>query len=465
MRSVRNRSRTRVVATAALVVFVVSVPASVVGLAASPAPPAAYYGEATINGEPLPAGTTIVAKIDGEIRGSITVDQAGTYGAAGGFEEKLTVNGSSSEAGATVTFHVGGLRAAETAEWSSGNITQLNLTFRDEQSPTAEAGSDRQAKVGEEVVFEASNSTDNGVVTKYRWGLGDGTSVSGQRVTHEYSEAGEYTVRLAVADAAGLTDTDSVTVTVVNPSDSGDDAEEGDESTGGGQGADSGREATIEQTSMDESVTVRFSDVPVGSSLSVDLDQKTLSNEKISLTAIEPAFTFDEEDFRLEIERPRSSQSGAALPDTVTGLSYIEIRHVGLSESSLESVRFHFTVNESALPDGATVADVAMYRKADGAWDRLNTTRITGDEFRATSPGLSLFAVVVEKPTETETSSATNEGSGSNSTSIGTETATARPQLPESNASSTPVSRTVPGFTLVTPVAVLLLLLLVIRHS
>jgi hypothetical protein len=94
-----------------------------------PQPPMALYGQATIDGDPLPAGTTIVAEIDGEVRGSITIEEAGRYGGSRVFEKKLSVSGTSDDEGRTVRFYADGIQANETVPWSSASLTQLNLSF------------------------------------------------------------------------------------------------------------------------------------------------------------------------------------------------------------------------------------------------------------------------------------------------------------------------------------------------
>lgn len=57
------------------------------------------------------------------------------------------------------------------------------------------------------VVFDASGSYDpNGALAGWRWDFGDGTSVEGMRVEHEFPGPGLYTVILTVYDHAGLED-------------------------------------------------------------------------------------------------------------------------------------------------------------------------------------------------------------------------------------------------------------------
>ena len=68
---------------------------------------------------------------------------------------------------------------------------------------------------GEQVTFDAGGSTTpNGEIVEYTWAFGDGTTASGQTVTHRYGTAGAYEVSLTVVDEDGRTAavTDSVTV-------------------------------------------------------------------------------------------------------------------------------------------------------------------------------------------------------------------------------------------------------------
>lgn len=95
----------RPLAVALLVLLAVA--AAGAGIAAAddaPGEPANYYGDAVDDGgTDAPAGTIIVAVVDGEVEGEITVDTTGQYGDEDAFAEKLSLD---SAAGDQVSFHV-----------------------------------------------------------------------------------------------------------------------------------------------------------------------------------------------------------------------------------------------------------------------------------------------------------------------------------------------------------------------
>ena len=99
-----------------------------------PAPlPGAYYGSVTVDGETPPSGTTIEAEINGQVRGSIEVND-GRFGGPNATDEKLVVSGNSTEdEQATVQFYivnenVGRLQADQTVTWESGAVESVTLS-------------------------------------------------------------------------------------------------------------------------------------------------------------------------------------------------------------------------------------------------------------------------------------------------------------------------------------------------
>ena len=88
--------------------------------------PNRFSGNVLLNGTNAPDETVINAFIDGELRGRTVVKSPGKY-------EYLSVNGSASDDGKTVTFTVGGLPADQTATWIAmiDHIQILDLTTGD----------------------------------------------------------------------------------------------------------------------------------------------------------------------------------------------------------------------------------------------------------------------------------------------------------------------------------------------
>ena len=72
-----------------------------------------------------------------------------------------------------------------------------------------------EVEVGEEITFDASESTPAEHIEEYRWEFDDGGFDTGVQATHTYQDAGTYFVRLTVTTANGeqVTATELVTVT------------------------------------------------------------------------------------------------------------------------------------------------------------------------------------------------------------------------------------------------------------
>jgi PKD repeat protein len=88
--------------------------------------------------------------------------------------------------------------------------------FEAEQGPNAVfTYSPSTPTVGTEITFNAEASTDpDEDIVSYEWSFGDGTSASGQTVTHQYDDFGTNTVILTVTDSFGNEDTFSQEVRI-----------------------------------------------------------------------------------------------------------------------------------------------------------------------------------------------------------------------------------------------------------
>ena len=75
-------------------------------------------------------------------------------------------------------------------------VTKITSNF----PPTARAGKDQEACLGDTVSFDASGSTASSGTAKYTWDFGDGEKADGEKITHTYQKSGKYRVRLHLDD-------------------------------------------------------------------------------------------------------------------------------------------------------------------------------------------------------------------------------------------------------------------------
>ncbi len=192
--------------------------------------PAAYYGTAEIDGEPLPEGIDIRAEvvIDGEWTSvdALAVDADGSFGGPGAFDEKLRVpSPGEGEVRFVATAEDGSEAIAEeTVAWESGDVREVTFSFN---GPSVEiTAATATADVDEEVSLEAAA---DGLGVDVAWGLGDETVASGASVTHAYDASGSYAVTATATDVAGNEADADVTVEVSDDGgNGGTDADESD---------------------------------------------------------------------------------------------------------------------------------------------------------------------------------------------------------------------------------------------
>ena len=103
-----------------------------------PSIPALCYGELTIDGQPAPVGTLVVAKVENVEKGSLVTDKEGWYGGPG-LETKLAVQTDGSQ-GKYVSFYISGtmngvefedVYAGEELFWGSGETKKIDLSIED----------------------------------------------------------------------------------------------------------------------------------------------------------------------------------------------------------------------------------------------------------------------------------------------------------------------------------------------
>ncbi len=107
---------------------------TILGAASSsevPQLPRAYYGAIAIDGDPAPAGTEIIAMINGTEKGSFVTASIGVYGGSGTFDPKLLVAGSECDVGDIVAFRIDGMQAHQTDIYNPGTSTNRYISVGD----------------------------------------------------------------------------------------------------------------------------------------------------------------------------------------------------------------------------------------------------------------------------------------------------------------------------------------------
>jgi PKD repeat protein len=102
-----------------------------------------------------------------------------------------------------------------------GQVSDLSdamiVTVEDTTVPEPDAGADQTVGTHDNVTFDGSGTTDNGVIDSYTWTFDDGTGpvvLTGVAPYHVFDEVGDFTVTLNVTDSYGNWATDTMVVTV-----------------------------------------------------------------------------------------------------------------------------------------------------------------------------------------------------------------------------------------------------------
>ena len=116
------------------------------------------------------------------------------------------------------------LRVEDALGNAMGDLMMVRVQARLNSPPYAEAGSDANIQSGTTFQFNASGSTDDEPGLEYLWNfVHKGTHVILQGVSpvFQFTKIGTYLVNLTVTDTGGLSDSDTVTITVTNSGEAG----------------------------------------------------------------------------------------------------------------------------------------------------------------------------------------------------------------------------------------------------
>ncbi|HVP95345.1 MAG TPA: hypothetical protein VMS89_09285 [Methanoregulaceae archaeon] len=106
---------------------------------AIPVIPDEWYGSVFINGNPAPAGTVIVAQVNGDAAGQLTTTKEGLYGSQFG-QDNLFATATEEDLNkgpVTVTFLVNGIQAFQAVRYEPGNLTKLDIYADSKAKPSS----------------------------------------------------------------------------------------------------------------------------------------------------------------------------------------------------------------------------------------------------------------------------------------------------------------------------------------
>jgi len=296
----------------------------------------------------------------------------------------------------------------------SGRVATVATADR---PPTAVAGVDFAASSGRTLTLDASRSTAADPIESITWDLGDGAEATGERVTHRY-RPGNYTATVTVTDADGDVGTDRIVLDL----------------TGNGSVASVEGSARVDfaadGTPADGSAIVDVADPAKGPVRLARADESdpVAAHDGVALTALNVTLR-NASRYGLAIQADGPAAAGD-VPNATGVLGALTVVH-DVPDRDVADVTLSVAVEHERLPADADPAAVSVYRRSDGAWTRLNTTRVDDPEvagpyrYRARSPGLSRFAVA--------TASNGTTGNATESTPTPTEVPTATPSEAESN--------------------------------
>lgn len=278
-----------------------------------------------------------------------------------------------------------------------GPVTVMGTTFNDEHFD----GSTSTPSILDFVVEKANNKTSGhnlsdvetqatGSDTLYASATGvaeaDGTQTLTIQTKSSWS-TGEYRW---VYLGGGRDDSDIYTQTgtvEVNKPSSGTSGS----NTGGGDdgGTQVPSDGTAEPVPTDEGATVNFKNIQEGQTVSVTLPEEATTSDLGGMTGLDITMVSSVGDFSIDVTPP-AADPPSGTPPIDGSVGYFQINH-DVPDEAIASAEITFTV--SNLPDDTTPEEVVLYRYHDGEWQELETRHLGNNQFVATTPGFSVFAI------------------------------------------------------------------------
>ncbi len=188
-----------------------------------PMSPYEFYGYVQIDGKSAPVGTTIQAKIDNTVVTTYVTRYAGSYGAPGQAPDdpRLIVPVTEADAGKTISFWIGTIRAGATQVITRGGerIIRKDLDFGSSPQPGINADFTASPRSGPAPLTVQFTDLSTGGPTMWFWDFGDGVIPANATCSgtdchnianpiHTYAREGTYTVTLIASNQYGASDTE-----------------------------------------------------------------------------------------------------------------------------------------------------------------------------------------------------------------------------------------------------------------
>ncbi|PSQ45217.1 hypothetical protein BRD15_12225 [Halobacteriales archaeon SW_6_65_15] len=237
---------------------------------------------------------------DGDIdqtTGSPTV--ARTHEEAGSYDVSLTVA------------DIGGNNATETRTVEVGEDSPPEPTFGVE-SPEVPVE-------GQQVVFNASDSTDDTGIAAYRWEFEDGGTASGERAATTFAGNGTYEVTLEVIDEGGNNATETMDVEVLPP----DETPPGADATATPETVEAGTNVTLDASDSSDDRAVEsyywdFGDGTTAGGETVNHTYGAAGTYDATVTVTDGGGNSDAANATVEVRPARPPNVSASIPENVT---------------------------------------------------------------------------------------------------------------------------------------------------
>ncbi|WP_298313480.1 cellulase family glycosylhydrolase [uncultured Aquimarina sp.] len=248
------------------------------------------------------------------------------------------------------------------------------------------------------VSFDGSTSSDpDGDTLTFNWNFGDGTTATGESISHLFTDFGEYQVVLTVSDGT-LSDTETLTITVNDPDTNIPvvTANISTDVTDGIAPAIINFDASGSTVSDGSTLTYSwdFGDGTAGSGMTINHEFINAGNYNVVLTVSNVDGISDTATIAIIITEPNNGGDctfGAPLSNalpTIANASYSNIYVLGSGGPDLSNVT-NFTINWDLQNNGLWQFSMNTNNGVPSWWNDLKTN-VTSQNFNAAQPSVTL---------------------------------------------------------------------------